>query len=240
MPLAFKEKKKVLQSYVISKAIYFSPLLGSNKHRTARIQTLINTGLFWCIGSYTHKKTSAGTCAALQVKYFVKWRKSNCIIKDLIKYIPSLSHHSWTKESNILRNKLRKTNCKDVIDIKSHHWKNILKFQGIKGQSYENNKFLFNKQIIMFSILFNKQIIMFSILFNKQIIMFSILFNKQIIMFSIKYPHLNIGFSWIIRLRCGFSYNTIIAIRSGRVTSDCPKICPCCGQGEQSFDHWEV
>ncbi|OUM69375.1 hypothetical protein PIROE2DRAFT_2672 [Piromyces sp. E2] len=71
----------------------------------------------------------AGTCAALQAKCFVKWRKSNCIIKDFIKYILSLFHHSWTKESNILRNKLRK-------DIKSHYWKNILKFQGIKGQSY--------------------------------------------------------------------------------------------------------
>ncbi|OUM57797.1 hypothetical protein PIROE2DRAFT_67796, partial [Piromyces sp. E2] len=59
-------------------------------------------------------------------------------------------------------------------------------------------------------------------------------------MFSIKYPHLNLGFSWIIRLRYGFSYNTIITIRSGRVTNDCPRtrMCPCCGQGEQSFDHW--
>ncbi|OUM67267.1 hypothetical protein PIROE2DRAFT_5325, partial [Piromyces sp. E2] len=95
-------EKKVLQSYVISKAIYFSPLLGSNKHKTARIQTLINTGLFWCIGSYTHKKSSgnsynkseylrhnptmstyaisrdleippiAGTCAALQNQTFLE------------------------------------------------------------------------------------------------------------------------------------------------------------------------
>ena len=49
IPIAYK--KKVLQSFVISKVIYYSPLLGSNKSRTARIQTLINTGLFWCIGS---------------------------------------------------------------------------------------------------------------------------------------------------------------------------------------------
>jgi len=46
-------KKKVLQSFVISKVIYYSPLLGSNKSRTARIQTLINTDLFWCIGSFS-------------------------------------------------------------------------------------------------------------------------------------------------------------------------------------------
>ena len=36
-----------LQSFVISKVIYYSTLLGSNKSRMARIQTLINTGLFW-------------------------------------------------------------------------------------------------------------------------------------------------------------------------------------------------
>jgi len=47
--------KKVLQSFVISKVIYYSPLLGSNKSRTARIQTLINTDLFWCIGSFFSK-----------------------------------------------------------------------------------------------------------------------------------------------------------------------------------------
>ena len=44
VPIAYK--KKVLQSFVISKVIYYSLLLGSNKSRTARIQTLINTGLF--------------------------------------------------------------------------------------------------------------------------------------------------------------------------------------------------
>ena len=51
IPIVYK--KKVLQSFVISKVIYYSPLLGSNKSRTARIQTLINTGLFWCIGSFS-------------------------------------------------------------------------------------------------------------------------------------------------------------------------------------------
>jgi len=82
----------------------------------------------------------AGTCAALQVKCFVKWRKSNCIIKDLIKFIPVLSHHSWTKESNILRKKLLKNHCNDSKSIKEFYWNNILQFQGIKGQNYNNNK----------------------------------------------------------------------------------------------------
>jgi len=32
----------------------------------------------------------AGVCAALQIKSFAKWSKSNCIIKDLIKSIPKM------------------------------------------------------------------------------------------------------------------------------------------------------
>jgi len=98
IPIVYK--KKVLQSFVISKAIYYSSLLGSNKSRTARIQTLIDTGLFWCIGSFSknnntnsenndylrHNSTmstyalsrdlyippTACICEALQVKSFAK------------------------------------------------------------------------------------------------------------------------------------------------------------------------
>ena len=54
IPLAFK--KKVLQSYVISKPLYYAPLIGSNQSNTKRIQTLINTGMFWCIDSFNSKK----------------------------------------------------------------------------------------------------------------------------------------------------------------------------------------
>jgi len=141
IPIAYK--KKVLQSYVIRKAIYFSLLLGSNKSKTVRIKSLIHTGLFWRNGSYAHENSSgnfknkseylrhnptmicyiwgpwnilpiAGTYAALQVKCFVKWRKSYCFVKDLIKFIPKLSHHSWTIESRILRNKLKENNIKKL------------------------------------------------------------------------------------------------------------------------------
>ena len=45
--------------------------------------------------------------------------------------------------------------------------------------------------------------------------------NKAIIMLSLKYPQFNLGFSWIVRLRCGYKYNTTIAIRMGRVSEDC-------------------
>ena len=64
--------------------------------------------------------------------------------------------------------------------------------------------------------------------------------NRQIIIFSIRYPQFNLGlcFSWIIRFRCGFKCNTVIAIRSGRVIDDCPRYCPYCGLGKQSFEHW--
>ena len=50
-------------------------------------------------------------------------------------------------------------------------------------------------------------------------------------------PHLNLGINWIIRIRCGFENSSRIAIASNRVTSDFPCFCPCCGHGEQSFQH---
>jgi len=54
-------------------------------------------------------------------------------------------------------------------------------------------------------------------------------------MLSLKYPQFNLGFSWIIRLRSGYKYNTTIAIRMGRVSEE---TCPCCGEDNQSFKHW--
>jgi len=208
IPIAYK--KKVLQSFIISKVIYYSLLLGSNKSRTARIQTLINTGLFWCIGSFSiNGKTSsenndyirhnstmstyalsrdlsippiAGICATLQIKSFTKWSKSNCIIKDLIKSIPKMPYYFWTKESITLYKKIKKYKCEKYDDILERYWKSVSKFQGIKGQNYDCNKFSNNKAIIMH---------------------------------ILKYPQFNLGFSWIIRLRCGYKYNTTIAIRMG-------------------------
>jgi len=85
---------------LLVKVNYYFPLLGSNKSRTARIQTLINTSLFWCIGSFSisgktssenndyirHNSTMStyalsrdlsippivGICTALQIKSFCK------------------------------------------------------------------------------------------------------------------------------------------------------------------------
>ena len=50
----------------------------------------------------------AGIFAALQIKYFAKWSKLNCIIKDLIKSIPKMPYYSWTKESRTLYKKNQK------------------------------------------------------------------------------------------------------------------------------------
>lgn len=46
IPLSFK--KYIIQSYIISKALYFAPLLGSNMTNTNKVQYLINTSLLWC------------------------------------------------------------------------------------------------------------------------------------------------------------------------------------------------
>ena len=63
----------------------------------------------------------------------------------------------------------------------------------------------------------------------------TILYNtRNLFMSSLEYPHLSLGFNRILRLRAGYKYNTTIAIRSGRVSDDYPKFCPCCGKGEQS------
>jgi len=67
---------------------------------------------------------------------------------------------------------------------------------------------------------------------------FKFINTRNLFKLSLEYPYLSLGFNWILRLRAGYKYNTIITIRSDRVSDDCPKFCPCCGKGEQSFIHW--
>ena len=227
-------KKIIIQSFVISKVLYYAPLLGSNKNRTSRVQSLLNTGMLWSINSLSRKNNSskdkktvkyernsymslyalsrdlkipplAGICAAQQIKCFIKWRKSNCIIKDLIRNIPKLSHYSWTKESRSLHKKLKKKNIKNTDEIKEEYWLNSPLNNGSKALRYTNFQFQNSTKITRIG------------------------FEK---------PHLNLGINWIIRIRCGFENSSRIAIASNRVTPDCPRFCPCCGHGEQSFQHW--
>eukprot|EP00833_Pecoramyces_ruminatium_P008476 jgi/Orpsp1_1/1182508/evm.model.c7180000081560.1 len=47
---------------------------------------------------------------------------------------------------------IRKYNCVKYEDIKEYYWNSISKFQGIKGQNYDNAKFVNNKSIILLSL----------------------------------------------------------------------------------------
>ena len=82
-----------------------------------------------------------------------------------------MHYYSWTKESRTLYKKIKKYKCEKYDDILERYWKSVAKFQGIKGQNYDCNKFSNNKAIIML---------------------------------SLKHPQFNLGFSRIIRLRCGY------------------------------------
>jgi len=46
IPLTFK--RSIIQLYIISKTLYFAPLLGSNKNN---FKNVINNSLLWCIDS---------------------------------------------------------------------------------------------------------------------------------------------------------------------------------------------
>ena len=228
IPIGFKVL--VVKSFIISKALYYAPLLGSNKKRTSRIQSLLHKAILWTIGSYSKTENGnskcharnpylsiyalsrdlnipplAGICAAQQVKCFVKWRSSNCIIKDLVKDIPHMSHNSWSKESHLLRNKLNKINKRTTKEIKEHYWIKSPTNKGIKALRYKNSKFADTKQLFRFS------------------------YDK---------PQVNLGINWILRIRANFENSTRIALASNRVTPDCPRCCPCCNKGKQSFLHW--
>jgi len=50
------------------------------------------------------------------------------------------------------KKKTKKYICVKYDDILEHFWKSVSKFQGIKGQNYDSNKFSNNKAIIMLSL----------------------------------------------------------------------------------------
>ncbi|OUM70529.1 hypothetical protein PIROE2DRAFT_1408, partial [Piromyces sp. E2] len=93
---------------------------------TSIVQSLINTGILWCINSFSGKGNSsnkknkafhernsyislyalsrdliipplAGICATQQIKCFIKWRNSNCIIRDLVRDIPTIPLNNGIK-----------------------------------------------------------------------------------------------------------------------------------------------
>ena len=186
--------------------------------------------MLWCIGSFSKDKNKkpnsknknsyismyalsrdlqipplAAICAAQQLKCFKKWKSSNCIIKNLIKFIPTMSRYSWTKESRSLNRRLVKRNIMNIKEVKEDYWKNSPTNKGIKALRYTNSKFSDTKCLFRLS------------------------YDK---------PQLNLGINWILRIRAGYENTTRIAIASNRVTDTCPRHCPCCGNGNQSFQHW--
>lgn len=87
--------------------------------------------------------------AVLQVKNFIKWNKSNCIIEDLIKIYFQNALLFLIKEFRTLYRKVKKYNCVKYDDIKVYFWNSFSKFQSIKGQNYDNAIFANNETIII-------------------------------------------------------------------------------------------
>jgi len=52
-------KKIIILSFVISKVLYYAPLLGSYKNRTSRVQSLLNIGMLWSINNLIRKNNSS-------------------------------------------------------------------------------------------------------------------------------------------------------------------------------------
>jgi len=152
IPIPFK--KIIINSYELSKVSYYVPLLGSNKARTNNTQKLINNGLRWIadlqkaksfINVYSISKDLnilplSAKCALSQVKYFDKWKDSNCIISYLVNNIPKSRKYTWTKESRTLKRKLEKRGNNDN-KIKDFYWKRDMKINSIKAEFYDKNRF---------------------------------------------------------------------------------------------------
>jgi len=94
----------------------------------------------------------AGFCASFQIKCFCKWRNSKCIIKDLINHIPFIPRYSWSKKSQVLRNKIKKKNITKFKYFIESYWPDVGKFQGIKGMNHYTFKFINTRNLFKLSI----------------------------------------------------------------------------------------
>jgi len=199
-------KKYILIYFVLALVNYFAPLLGSNKSNTSKAQTIINNGIYRCLG-FKGKNTSislfsatkelsipplSARCAVAQRKCFNKWKKSSCVIGLLINNIPTIKDfYTWTKESRTLDSKLlRKGVTKKLIF--NHYWKDLIRSSKANNYiKYKYDHFNYIREL------------------------------------NLKHPKYHLGFLWILRIRCGFKFNSIIARRSKLVSDNCPNYCPC-------------
>ena len=55
---------------------------------------------------------------------------------------------------------------------------------------------------------------------------------------EIEYPDLAYGFNWLLKLRCGYGFDSIVAKAVNIVKDTCPDTCPCYNSGNQTFEHW--
>jgi len=128
-------KKYILIYFVLALVNYFAPHLDSNKCNPSKAQTIINKGIYRCLGfkgslfSVTKELSIpllSFKCAFAQRKCFNKWKKSSSVIGLLINNIPTMKDfYTWTKESQTLDFKLlRKGGTKKYIF--NHYWKDLL------------------------------------------------------------------------------------------------------------------
>ena len=217
IPIPFK--RTLISSIVIGRVAYFAPLLGSNKIRTKRTQSLVNKGLYWITGSkdrnsfvslYTISKELnipplSAKCALAQYRCFEKWKNSNCIISTLVNNIPTHRKYFWSKESRTLSRKLSKFESKQMI--REFYWNRDLLINSIKGKEYINNNFEVSRDYIKL---------------------------------NLEYPQYTKGFHWLLKARCGYKTDSKVLKAANLVNSSFPDICPCCknGNSNQTIEHW--
>jgi len=212
-------KRRILSSHIVGTINYYAPLLGSNKQKTRKAQTILNRGLFWSLG---HKNVNANTCtytitcefwftplsalcAIAQIRCFNKWKDSSCIIKELITNIPSMPHYyTWSKESRTLDKKLKGLSKKE-IKMKYLERDTLTKKPAKRATIYIECKYGLSRDI-----------------------------QKL----ALKYPQYQIGFFWIMRIRSGYQFYYKILLNGKSTYEKFPTYCPCCGENTQSFSHW--
>jgi len=212
-------KRNILSSHFIGIINYYAPLLGSNKIKTRKAQTLLNRGLFWSLG---YKNTNVNTCtytitsefwlaplsalcAIAQIRCFKKWKDSSCIIKDLTTNIPSMPYYyTWTKESRTLTRKLAGLN-KNQIKLKYLERDSLTRNPAKRALTYIECKYGNSKHI-----------------------------QKL----ALRYPQYQLGFFWIMRIRSGYQFYYKILLNGKSSYEKFPNFCPCCGENSRSFSHW--
>ena len=123
------------------------------KRKQIILRKLINKKIRWIAG--LHKAKSfitvysiskdlnipplSAKCALSQVKYFDKWKDSNCIISLLANNIPKFRKYTWMKERRILKRKLEKRSSNDK-EIKNFYWKRDTKINSIKAEFYDKKQ----------------------------------------------------------------------------------------------------